>query len=155
MLRQASRYAPVTSSTTINVAEESADTPLGLSAPTDVDSGSLTITVTGLPTVGTITLANGTAVANNQVLTAAELAGLAGLASTIVVLMGVSNLPQITQGLMRHGLRAATPIAIVAASAVLWGVHFMVLRGVQQAATLNTIATVAKIAAPPPRANIQ
>ena len=28
---------------------------------------------------------------------------------------------------------------------MLWGVHFMVLRGVQQAAALNTIATVAKI----------
>ena len=38
-----------------------------------------------------------------------------------------------------------TPIAIVSASVVLWGVHFMVLRGVKEAAALNTIATVAKI----------
>ena len=54
--------APVASSTAITVAEESADTPLGLAAPTDVDGDALTITVTGLPTVGTITLADGTPV---------------------------------------------------------------------------------------------
>jgi len=35
--------------------------------------------------------------------------------------------------------------AIVGASAILWGFHFLVLRGVKQAAALNTIATVAKI----------
>ena len=38
-----------------------------------------------------------------------------------------------------------TPFAIVAASVLLWGVHFLILRGIKQAATLNTIATVAKI----------
>ena len=38
-----------------------------------------------------------------------------------------------------------TPAAIIGASALLWGVHFLVLRGVKQAATLNTIATYAKI----------
>ena len=68
--------APVASSSTITVAEESANTPLGLTAPTDVDGNPLTITVTGLPTVGTITLADGTPVTNGQVLTAAQLAGL-------------------------------------------------------------------------------
>ncbi|MFT3956297.1 MAG: Ig-like domain-containing protein [Piscinibacter sp.] len=68
--------APVASSSTITVAEESVNTPLGLSAPTDVDGDALTITVTGLPTVGTVTLADGTPVANGQVLTAAQLAGL-------------------------------------------------------------------------------
>ena len=68
--------APVASSSTITVAEESADTPLGLTAPTDVDGNPLTITVTGLPTVGTITLADGSPVTNGQVLTAAQLAGL-------------------------------------------------------------------------------
>jgi arginine:ornithine antiporter/lysine permease len=35
--------------------------------------------------------------------------------------------------------------AIVGASAILWAFHFLVLRGVKQAAALNTIATVAKI----------
>jgi arginine:ornithine antiporter/lysine permease len=35
--------------------------------------------------------------------------------------------------------------AILGASALLWGFHFLVLRGVKQAAALNTVATVAKI----------
>jgi arginine:ornithine antiporter/lysine permease len=38
-----------------------------------------------------------------------------------------------------------TPVAIVSASLLLWGVHFLVLRGVKEAAALNTIATIAKI----------
>jgi arginine:ornithine antiporter / lysine permease len=38
-----------------------------------------------------------------------------------------------------------TPVAIASASALLWGVHVLVLRGIKQAATLNTIATYAKI----------
>ncbi|GMU72918.1 MAG: amino acid permease [Burkholderiales bacterium] len=39
----------------------------------------------------------------------------------------------------------STTVAIAAASALLWGVHALVLRGVRQAVALNTIATVAKI----------
>ena len=42
----------------------------GTERPTDVDGNPLTITVTGLPTVGTVTLADGTPVTNGQVLTA-------------------------------------------------------------------------------------
>jgi arginine:ornithine antiporter / lysine permease len=38
-----------------------------------------------------------------------------------------------------------TLVAILAASLLLWAVHFLVLRGVKQAAALNTIATIAKI----------
>ncbi len=38
----------------------------------------------------------------------------------------------------------STPVAIASASLMLWGVHALVLRGVKQAAALNTIATVAK-----------
>jgi arginine:ornithine antiporter / lysine permease len=38
-----------------------------------------------------------------------------------------------------------TVIAIASATALLWGVHFLVLRGIKEAAALNTIATVAKI----------
>jgi arginine:ornithine antiporter / lysine permease len=37
-----------------------------------------------------------------------------------------------------------TPVAIASASALLWGVHLLILRGIKQAAALNTIATVAK-----------
>lgn len=39
----------------------------------------------------------------------------------------------------------STPLAIVTASLMLWGVQALVLRGVKQAAALNTIATVAKM----------
>jgi arginine:ornithine antiporter / lysine permease len=39
----------------------------------------------------------------------------------------------------------STPVAILGASAIVWAVHLLVLRGVRQAAALNTIATVAKI----------
>ena len=36
-----------------------------------------------------------------------------------------------------------TPVAIAAATALLWGVHFLVLRGVKEAAFIITVATVA------------
>jgi arginine:ornithine antiporter/lysine permease len=39
----------------------------------------------------------------------------------------------------------STPVAILCASVIVWAVHLLVLRGVKQAAALNTIATVAKI----------
>src|SRR5262245_15162747 len=38
-----------------------------------------------------------------------------------------------------------TPTALVSATALLWGVHFLVLRGIKEAAIINTVATVAKI----------
>ncbi|MGV2287705.1 arginine-ornithine antiporter [Trinickia sp. YCB016] len=38
-----------------------------------------------------------------------------------------------------------TPLAIACASAVLWGLHFLVLRGIKEAARVNEITTVAKI----------
>jgi hypothetical protein len=38
-----------------------------------------------------------------------------------------------------------TPAAIAMATALLWGVHFLILRGIKEAAALNTIATLAKI----------
>lgn len=38
----------------------------------------------------------------------------------------------------------STTLAVLSASVVIWGVHALVLRGVKQAAALNTIATVAK-----------
>ncbi|MEM0578803.1 Ig-like domain-containing protein, partial [Flavobacterium polysaccharolyticum] len=71
-----SNCSPVASNSVINVAEESTNTTLGLAAPTDPDSGVLTITVTGLPTLGTVTLANGTTIINGQTLTSAQLIGL-------------------------------------------------------------------------------
>jgi arginine:ornithine antiporter/lysine permease len=38
----------------------------------------------------------------------------------------------------------STPIAILAASLIVWAVHVLVLRGIREAAMLNTIATFAK-----------
>jgi len=38
-----------------------------------------------------------------------------------------------------------TPVAIGCASLLLWGVHFLVLRGIKEAAFINQITTVAKI----------
>lgn len=38
-----------------------------------------------------------------------------------------------------------TVIAVIFSSLILWAVHFMILRGVKQAAAINTIVTIAKI----------
>jgi len=40
-----------------------------------------------------------------------------------------------------------TPMAIATSSVLLWAFHFLILRGVQQAAVLNIVTTIAKIAA--------
>ena len=39
----------------------------------------------------------------------------------------------------------STAVAILSASLLVWGVHILVLRGVREAAALNTIATIAKM----------
>ncbi|PWC88149.1 hypothetical protein TSH100_08760, partial [Azospirillum sp. TSH100] len=54
---------------------------LGIAAPTDVDGDALTVTVTGLPGGGSVRMADGSAVAANQTLTAADLPGLTFLAA--------------------------------------------------------------------------
>ena len=69
--------APVVTNTSVTVAEESTGTPLQITAPTDVDTSNvLSITVTGLPDIGRITLNDGTTVQNGQTLTLAQLQGL-------------------------------------------------------------------------------
>ncbi|NET45678.1 DUF4347 domain-containing protein, partial [Okeania sp. SIO2B3] len=67
---------PVANNSAITVDEASQDTGLGLTAPTDADGDPLTITVTGLPTLGQVTKADGTAVNNGDTLTSEELQGL-------------------------------------------------------------------------------
>ncbi|MGD1701926.1 DUF4347 domain-containing protein, partial [Dapis sp. BLCC M229] len=67
---------PVVNSSAITVDEASQDTGLGLTAPTDADGDTLTITVTGLPTLGQVTKADGTVVNNGDTLTSEELTGL-------------------------------------------------------------------------------
>ncbi len=54
-----------------------------------------------------------TVVSGHAPLDDAQLTHLAGLGGTIVVLMGVSNLPHLTAGLTRLGMRADMPLAIV------------------------------------------
>ena len=54
-----------------------------------------------------------TVVSGHAPLTEPELAHLAGLGGTIVVLMGVSSLPALTAGLARHGMSARMPVAII------------------------------------------
>jgi uroporphyrin-III C-methyltransferase len=54
-----------------------------------------------------------TVVSGHAPLEDAQLAHLAGLGGTIVVLMGVSNLPHLTAGLARFGMPADMPLAII------------------------------------------
>lgn len=54
-----------------------------------------------------------TVVSGHAPLDDAQLAHLAGLGGTIVVLMGVSNLPHLTAGLTRLGMRADMPLAVI------------------------------------------
>jgi uroporphyrin-III C-methyltransferase len=54
-----------------------------------------------------------TVVSGHAPLTDDELAHLAGLGGTIVVLMGVNSLPSLTAGLARHGMSAGMPVAII------------------------------------------
>jgi uroporphyrin-III C-methyltransferase len=54
-----------------------------------------------------------TVVSGHAPLDDAQLSALASLGGTIVVLMGVSNLPHLTAGLERLGMRADMPLAIV------------------------------------------
>ncbi len=68
--------APVVASNTITVQEGSVDNSLGLVAPSDGDLEALTVTVTGLPTLGTVTLADDTVVSNGMTLSSADLLGL-------------------------------------------------------------------------------
>src|SRR6202790_3873856 len=68
-----------TSATTLTVAETSAAIAIGIPAPTDSNYSAtrLTATVTGLPSDGTVYLADGTtAVTAGETLTVAQLTGL-------------------------------------------------------------------------------
>ena len=54
-----------------------------------------------------------TVISGHDPLSADELATLARLEGTLVILMGISNLPQITAGLLRSGLAPQTPAAVI------------------------------------------
>jgi len=61
---------------TLSMDEDANNTALNISAPSDADGDNLTITVTAVPTSGTLTLANGTEVTANNTLTVSQLTGL-------------------------------------------------------------------------------
>ncbi len=54
-----------------------------------------------------------TVISGHAPLTEAELASLVGLDGTIVVLMGMTNLPHLAAGLLRHGMAIEMPIAVI------------------------------------------
>ena len=69
--------APNTGGTvTKTMDEDSSDVGLDISTPTDADGDSLTITVTGLPTGGTLYTADGDEVTNGMTLPISQLTGL-------------------------------------------------------------------------------
>src|SRR5579872_5135251 len=68
-----------TTPASLTVAENSTATPIGIAAPGDskFPASQLTVTVAGLPTDGTVYLADGTtAVTNGETLSVAQLTGL-------------------------------------------------------------------------------
>ena len=67
---------PVADRNKITVYENSTDTPLGITAPTDPDGDPLTIRVIGLPRLGTVTKADGTEVKRGDNFPSEELLGL-------------------------------------------------------------------------------
>ena len=70
---------PTTTAALSTVAENAAATAIGITAPTDPDysASQLSVTVTGLPTDGTVLLSDRvTAVTNGEILTVAQLTGL-------------------------------------------------------------------------------
>lgn len=54
-----------------------------------------------------------TVISGHIPLTEEELAHAVGLGGTLVVLMGVANLPHLSAGLRRHGMRADMPVAML------------------------------------------
>src|SRR6266700_2185670 len=85
MVNAVHRTKITTTSETLTVSENTNATPIGLVAPIDTgySASQLTIKVTGLPTDGTVLLADGvTAVYIGEILTVAQLTGLKFLATS-------------------------------------------------------------------------
>ncbi len=61
---------------TVTLDEDAVDQVLSITAPTDPDGGNLTISVTAVPTGGTLKTADGTEVTSNTTLTISQLTGL-------------------------------------------------------------------------------
>ncbi|WP_285114360.1 uroporphyrinogen-III C-methyltransferase [Leifsonia sp. fls2-241-R2A-40a] len=67
----------------------------------------------GIPVTHRNTSRMFTVVSGHAPLSPAELEHLAGLGGTIVILMGITNLPSITAGLLRFGMAPAMPVAVI------------------------------------------
>lgn len=68
--------APVAEANKTVTAQAGASVALGIALPTDANADALSVTVTSLPTGGTLALGDGTAVSANQTLTTADLGAL-------------------------------------------------------------------------------
>ncbi|WP_148714755.1 tandem-95 repeat protein [Chitinolyticbacter meiyuanensis] len=75
--------APVVDSHSIT-AKEGVPTALAIAAPTDVDGDRLTVTITGLPTQGTVMTEGGTVVQNGQVISINQLQNLVYVSPTTI-----------------------------------------------------------------------
>jgi uroporphyrin-III C-methyltransferase len=82
-----------------------------------------------------------TVVSGHDPLSPSELSALAELDATLVILMGINNLPQITAGLVRSGLAPTTPAAVIE-------------RGYSEVQR-TTVATVSTLAAECRRVGVQ
>ncbi|WP_376967383.1 DUF4347 domain-containing protein (plasmid) [Azospirillum sp. A26] len=101
--------APVAEADKTVMAQAGTPVALGIAAPTDANNDSLTVTVTGLPTGGTLALADGTAVTANQSLTAAQLSALTFTAAAGTVGDAGSFAYSVADG---HGGTAAQTVAL-------------------------------------------
>ncbi|MBP2307330.1 Ig-like domain-containing protein [Azospirillum melinis] len=101
--------APVTEADKTVTAQAGTPVALGIAAPTDANNDTLTVTVTGLPTGGTLALADGTAVTANQSLTTAQLAALTFTAAAGTVGNAGSFAYTVADG---HGGTAAQTVAL-------------------------------------------
>ena len=76
-LFETDNHPPVAAIPTTNtVAEDSSNNPLGIQAPTDPDNDTLTITVNGVPSGGTVTTSAGVVVTAGSTLSISQLTGL-------------------------------------------------------------------------------
>nr|WP_282189364.1 Ig-like domain-containing protein [Azospirillum endophyticum] len=101
--------APVVQADKTVSAQDRTAVSLGIAAPTDADGDALTVTVTGLPGGGTVRMADGSAVAVNQTLTAADLPALTFLAADGMAGNAGSFAYRVDDG---HGGVAAQSIAL-------------------------------------------
>ena len=106
--------APIVDSNSIIVSEESTSNALGLTAPTDADGNTLTITVKGLPNIGVLKKANGDTVLNNSTLTITELTNLIYDAPTVFSVANAGDFTYEVSDGIAAAVEGSTSITITA-----------------------------------------